>query len=322
MDQLLRNSSALALALAIIVLGVPKAQAQEIKVTLLGTGSPAPAMNRFGPSILVEAGSNKFLFDVGRGAFQRLTQAKVRWQDIDAVFFTHLHSDHTVGFPDLWLSGWLVGPGRNRELQVWGPRGTEKMMMHLRQAYGFDIQFRESDDRAPAAGVMIRANDIGPGVVLDKNGVKITAFEVDHFPVKPAFGYRIDYRGRSVVLSGDTRFSENLIEHAQDVDLLIHEVVSPSSFLRAGVSASRTKSVIEHHITPERAGEVFARTRPRLAVYSHIVQPDATEQELVAPALRTYKGPLVVGEDLMVIDVGATIQVHRPDVSVRKAGSN
>ena len=129
------------LALAIIAFGHPQARAQEIKVTLLGTGSPAPAMNRFGPSILVEAGPDKFLFDAGRGAFQRLAQAKVRWQDIDAVFFTHLHSDHTVGFPDLWLSGWLVGPGRNRELQVWGPIGTEKMMSHLRQAYGFDIHF-------------------------------------------------------------------------------------------------------------------------------------------------------------------------------------
>ena len=311
-------SKAAALALVLIVLVFPQAQAQEIKVTLLGTGSPAPAMNRFGPSVLVEAGPNKFLFDVGRGAFQRLTQAKVRWQDIDAVFFTHLHSDHIVGFPDLWLSGWLVGPGRNRQLQVWGPRGTTKMINHLRQAYGFDIQFRESDDRAAPAGVVIHSDDIGPGVVLDKNGVKVTAFEVDHFPVKPAFGYRIDYQGRSVVLSGDTRFSENLIKHAQSADLLIHEVASPSSFQRAGVSDARTKSVMEHHITPERAGEVFSRTRPRLAVYSHIVQPDATEQELMGPTRKTYSGPMVVGEDLMVIDVGTTIQVHRTDTSTEK----
>jgi ribonuclease Z len=320
--NLQRLVAAAALVLAGILLASPRAQAQEIKVTLLGTGSPAPAMNRFGPSILVEAGPDKFLFDAGRGAFQRLTQAKVRWQDIDAVFFTHLHSDHTVGFPDLWLSGWLVGPGRNRELQVYGPSGTRKMMGYLRQAYGFDIRFRESDDRAPAAGVLIRADDIAPGVVLDRNGVKVTAFEVDHFPVKPAFGYRIDYQGRSVVLSGDTRFSENLIEHAQDVDLLIHEVASPSSFLRAGVSASRTRSVVEHHITPEKAGEVFARTRPRLAVYSHIVQPGAAEQELLVPTRSTYQGPVVVGEDLMVIDVGATVQVHRADAAPAKGTSN
>ena len=105
-------------------------RAQDITVTLLGTGSPPPVMNRFGPSILVEAGGQKFLFDAGRGALQRLNQIKVRWQDISGVFFTHLHSDHVVGLPDLWLTGWLT-PGRNVPLNVWGPRGTKNMMSHL-----------------------------------------------------------------------------------------------------------------------------------------------------------------------------------------------
>src|SRR5688500_502889 len=107
------------------------AAAPKIKVTLLGTGTPVPAMNRFGPSILIEAGNHNFLFDAGRGAMQRLSQLKVPWQSIDGVFLTHLHSDHVVGFPDLWLTGWLVGPGRNRPLSVWGPRGTQKMMSKL-----------------------------------------------------------------------------------------------------------------------------------------------------------------------------------------------
>src|SRR6476659_9412099 len=115
MNRQLLNKVA-ALAVLVIAFASFKAQAQEIKVTLLGTGSPIPSMNRFGPSILVEAGREKLLFDAGRGALQRLAQAKVRWQDVDGVFFTHLHSDHVVGFPDLWLSGWLVGAGRNREL--------------------------------------------------------------------------------------------------------------------------------------------------------------------------------------------------------------
>src|SRR5215831_14281706 len=191
------------IALFVVVLVPPVAQGQDIKVTLLGTGCPPPVMNRFGPSTLVEAGGQKFVFDAGRGALQRLTQLKVRWQDVQGVFLTHLHSDHVVGFPDLWLTGWLVG-GRNVPLQVWGPRGTKKMMSHLEQAYEFDIRIRLYDDRAAPDGVVILAEDISEGVVYDKGGVKITAFEVDHTPVKPAFGYRIDYAGRSVVLSGDT----------------------------------------------------------------------------------------------------------------------
>src|SRR5712691_9245580 len=272
--------SVLGIVLFVVVLVPPAAQGQDIKVTLLGTGCPPPDMHRFGPSTLVEAGGQKFVFDAGRGALQRLTQLKVRWQDVQGVFLTHLHSDHVVGFPDLWLTGWLVGPGRNVPLQVWGPRGTKKMMSHLEQAYEYDIRIRLYDDRAAPDGVVILAEDVAEGFVYEKSGVKITAFEVDHTPVKPAFGYRIDYAGRSVVLSADTRDSENIIRHAQGVDLLVHEVAAPETFQRAGSPPERAKSVVAHHVTPEQAGEVFARTKPKLAVCSPIVLPTATEQDL------------------------------------------
>lgn len=280
-------------------------------MTLLGTGTPAPVMNRFGPSILVEAGGQKLLFDVGRGALQRLTQANVKWRDVQGVFLTHLHSDHVVGFPDLWLTGWIT-TGRDAPLRVWGPSGTKKMMSHLEQAYEFDIGIRVSDDRASADGVGLLAEDIAAGFVYEKDGVKVTAFDVDHAPVKPAFGYRIDHAGRSVVLSGDTRFSENLIRHAEGVDLLVHEVVAPETYRRDGIAPERAKSIIAHHTTPEQAGEVFARTKPRLAVYSHIARPTATEQDLIVPTRKNYAGPFEIGEDLMVIEVSDKITVRRP----------
>ena len=117
--------------------------------------------------------------------------------------------------------------------------------------------------------------------------------------------------GGPVVLSGDTRVSQNLIRQARGVDLLFHEVVSPETFQRAGVRPERAKTVIEHHVTPEQAGEVFATTKPRLAVYSHIVQPTATEQDLLPATRKTYSGPVEVGEDLMVIEVGEKIEIRR-----------
>jgi ribonuclease Z len=305
-------------SLATSVLCVSAARAQDIRVTLLGTGSPMPVVSRFGPSILVEAGTHKFLFDAGRGAAQRLRQAKVRWQDIDGVFFTHLHSDHVVGFPDLWLTGWLVGPGRDRPLQVWGPNGTRSMMDHLSAAFAFDIRVRQSDDRASPSGVLIRCHEVEDGFVYSSEGVRITAFEVDHGPVKPALGYRIDYKGRSVVLSGDTRKSATLVARSRGVDVLIHEVAAPASFQRAAVTAERIKSVLEHHVSPQQAGEIFTATAPRLAVFSHIVQPDASDQELLS-VKGSYTGPLAIGEDLMVIEVGETIRVVRPQAAATGA---
>jgi ribonuclease Z len=268
----------LALATA---LGVSDLAGQAIKVTLLGTGGPLPSLERFGPSTLIEAGGQTFLIDAGRGALQRLAQAGVPWRDVDGVLLTHLHSDHVVGLPDLWLTGWLVRPGRARPLTLWGPRGTGSMLAHLREAFAFDIQVRQSDDGASPAGAQISPVEVSDGVVYDSGGVRITAFSVDHAPVEPALGYRIDYAGRSIVVSGDTRVSENLIRHATGVDLLIHEVASRESFVRAGLAEERARSVIARHVTPEQAGHVFARTGPRLAVYSHIIHATATEEDLI-----------------------------------------
>lgn len=156
------------------------------------------------------------------------------------------------------------------------------------------------------------AEEVSNGFVYEKDGVKITAFDVDHAPVTPAFGYRIDYAGRSVVLSGNTRLSENLIRFAQGVALLVREVAVPETYRRAGIAPELAKNRVAHHATPEQAGEVFARTKPRLAVYSHIGLPSANEQDLVPPTRKTYAAALEVGEDLMVIEVGDKITVRRP----------
>jgi ribonuclease Z len=289
------------------------AQAQQIRVTLLGTGCPPASMSRFGPSTLVEAGDQKLLFDAGRVALQRLTTIQVPWQSVTGVFLTHLHSDHVVGFPDLWLTGWLVGAGRNVPLQVFGPRGTTNMMSHLEKAYEADIQFRlGNNEHNSSEGVVLLAHEIHGGIVYEKDGVKVSAFEVDHGPVKPAFGYRVEFGGRSVALSGDTRPSEALIQHAQGVDVLIHEVFVPETLEGAAISPDAAKRVLALHTTPEQAGAVFSRAKPKLAVYSHICLPTATATELIPATRKTYAGPLEVGEDLMVIDVDEQVRVRRP----------
>jgi ribonuclease Z len=303
----------IAIVLALMGLAPAAAAGQEMRVTLLGTGAPPPVMNRFGPSTLVEAGNEKLVFDAGRGNLQRVVQAKVPLKDVHALFLTHLHSDHVVGISDMLLTGWLYGR-REVPFRVWGPRGTKDMMTHLERAFEFDIRIRLYDDRPSPQGIVIFAEDIQQGVVYERNGVKVTAFDVDHHPVKPAFGYRIDYGGRSVVLSGDTRFSENLIRFAQGADVVIHSVAAPEVVQR-GRPPERAKAILDHHTLPEEAGTVFARVQPKLAVFSHIVLPEATEQDLIPPTRKTYSGPVQVGEELMVIEVGEKIEVRRPGPS-------
>jgi ribonuclease Z len=282
----------------------------SLKVTLLGTGTPRPVMQRFGPSILVEAGGQKLLFDCGRGCTQRLYQAKVPFSEVTALFLTHLHSDHIVGIPDLWLTGWING--RRTPLRVWGPRGTQQMMKGLGQAYEFDIHIRRDvDEQIPGEGVVEKATDIEEGVVYEDGGVKVTAFNVDHGLVKPALGYRVDYGGHSVVLSGDTRYSENLIKFAQGSDVLIHEVLAANAYeaLNAALTKRQMEKVMAHHTKTEEAAMVFAKVKPKLAVYSHIVPPNATD--LLSDTRKGYSGPVEVGEDLMSIEIGDKVEVHK-----------
>jgi ribonuclease Z len=298
---------------ALVFLCIPMpSQAQDIKVTLLGTGCPAPVMNRFGSSILVEAAGQALLFDAGRGALQRLTQARVPWQNVRGVFLTHLHSDHVVGLPDLLLTGWLTTPKRAVSPAVLGPSGTAQMIHHLRQAFAEDIRIRVANEHADSAGIALGGKDISDGVVYDESGLKVTAFGVDHAPAMAALGYRIDYAGRSVVLSGDTRPSDDLVRHAAGADVLIHEVIVPETLRRIGIPADRIEDIISIHTTPEQAGQVFARATPKLAVYSHICPPAATAQDVLPLTRTTYPGRVEMGEDLMVIEVGPTIQVRRP----------
>ena len=290
-----------------------------IRVTLLGTGRPDPAIDRFGPSTLIEAGGLTLVIDCGRGATQRLWQLGIPLGRVDAVLLTHLHSDHTVGLPDLWLTGWLPTPFGRRAgaLGLWGPPGTADMAIALKKAFEWDIDRRSRGEGLPAAGAALDAHDVQPGIVLERNNVRVTAFLVDHGGLlQPAYGYRVDFAGRSVVISGDTRPSESLISASTGADVLVHEVIAaPARLLERSETARR---IVGFHTLPEDAGRIFARVRPRLAVYSHVVLlttdpafPAPTVAELLPRTRSTYGGPLEMGEDLMAIEIGQEILVRR-----------
>jgi ribonuclease Z len=300
------KSSLVAAAALLFCLTAQDVRGQEIAVTLLGTGSPRPEIERFGPSILVQAGSQTLLFDVGRGAHQRLAQAGVAVGQIDAVFLTHLHSDHTVGIPDLWLTS-----VRDRPWELFGPVGTLAMMNALKQAFSADTKARveETGGLGGALGAGVNAHEIEPGVVYERDGLRVRAIRVEHGPIGAAYGYRIDYAGRSVVLSGDTSVSPSLVEAAGGTQLLIHEVFQVSdALLKSNPVTGRIKTL---HVDASEAGSIFQRVHPRLAVYSHIILLGVSVEDLVNRTRATYSGPLVVGEDLMRFVVGDEVAVYR-----------
>jgi len=268
---------------------------EGMKVTLLGTGTPFPNAERFGSAILVEGAGTKLLFDCGRGVVLRLTQAGVSPKEIDALFLTHLHSDHVVGIPDLWLSGWLLG--RSNPLPIWGPQGTSSMAKHLAQAFAFDIRIRQAaPDPLPAKGVEIDAKEVSQGEIYNDGLTRVSAFLVDHGSVKPAFGYRVDSAGHSVVISGDTKFCQNLVDFAKGADCLLHAAWS-AGWKNPTPESQRSIA------SAEDAGRVFAIVKPKLGVVYHYKDQEGLENAV----RKEYKGPFVIARDLMVVNVGKTV---------------
>ena len=304
------------------------ANAPDMTVTLLGTGSPIiePGgltsklpQGRVNAMTLVRAGNELLLFDAGRGVVERLYQAKTRASEITAVFLTHFHSDHIVGLPDLWLTGRLrlAWGSRTKPLDVFGPVGNVQFISNLSKAYDADVRARPTEPHAEIVGHEF----VQDGVVYEMNGVKVTAFTVDHGATKPAVGYRIDYNGRAVLISGDTRYHDNVIKYGMNVDLMLHEVLIANPKLLQ--SRPQLKSIFDLHTSPDQCGEIFSRTKPKLAAYTHLVffggpafgapMPAPSVDDLIAETRKTYDGPLESGEDLMVFDIGNTVTVRRPD---------
>jgi ribonuclease Z len=292
--------------------------ASDFRVTLLGTGTPVPSPDRFGPCTLIEAGDQKFLIDAGRGATIRLYQLNLPIGHIDVQLLTHYHSDHTSGVPDVWLTGWLESyfGTRKTPYRVIGPTGAREMIENLERAYALDIKIRVADEKLPLSGIATDVTEFDrDGTVYEKGGVKVIAFEVDHGDViKPCYGYRFEYRGRVAVFSSDTRYNHDVISYGTGADLLVHEVASARPELMREAYVQR---IIGHHTTPREAGLIFAQTKPKLAAYTHLVLlgseriPPPTIDDIVAETRKTYSGPLAVGEDLMAFEIGETVSVRR-----------
>jgi ribonuclease Z len=289
-----------------------------LHVALCGAGGPMPSANRSGPCVAVVAGRTLFVVDAGTGGARNL-QSVIGWNPgrVAAVFLTHYHSDHIDGLGELGLLRWVGGGHRDR-LPLYGPEGVVDVAEGFNRAYQFDARYRvahHGPEVVPPEGAGLEPHQFAtpaPGealVLVERDGVRVSAFRVEHEPVTPAVGYRFDYGGRSVVVSGDTRKSESLLAQARGVDLLVHEALSPKlvGILHDAAESADNKrlakvmsDIPDYHTTPVQAGELAQAAGARHLLIYHVVPPlpvSGLEGVFLDGVSRAFSGGITLGRD-------------------------
>ena len=283
--------------------GVPASPSSAARVIMLGTGSPVPDPQAYGPATAIVVGSRVFLVDAGAGVTRQLAAAGFpRITQVEATFLTHLHSDHTLGYPDLIFTTWIMG--RRERLVVFGPPGLRRMTDLLMDAWREDLDSRiKGLERETEAWLKVDAREIAPGVVYDKDGVRVTAIGVKHGDWKSAFGFRFETPGKTITISGDAAPSDALVAAARGSDVFIHEVyiagrVAPEN--RPG-GELWPQYMREFHTSNVELGRIAARVAPGVLVLHHVLRMGGTDEELLAGIREGgYTGRVAIARDLDV----------------------
>jgi ribonuclease Z len=288
-----------------------------MELVLLGTGCPQCDPARREPANLLCARGLRFLVDCGSGVTQRLVEAGSKGAEIDALFLTHLHTDHLVDFYQLVISSWHQG--RTRPQRVFGPPGTRAFVAGTMALWATERAQRIAHEKRPSlAAFEIDVTEIGPGTVWDEGGVRVTAVAVAHRPVEHAFGFVFEADGYKVAFSGDTAYCPALIDAARGADALVHEcfVHAEMPAIPGVRSAETVAAVASYHTPSDQVGRVAAEAGAKLLVLNHFVPTQFDREKLLQEVAAGFAGPVVAGEDLMRYDCAARRLRHR-DLALR-----
>ncbi|MFQ5926736.1 MAG: MBL fold metallo-hydrolase [Terriglobia bacterium] len=267
----------------------------KTQIVLLGTGTPNAEPERSGPATAIVVNGTPYLVDFGPGVVRRAAAAGLKVSTLKRAFVTHLHSDHTVGYSDLIFTPWVLG--RDEPLEVYGPPGIKAMTEHILKAYEQDIDIRiHGLEPANTEGYQVNVHEIEPGVIYQDENITVKAFRVSHGSWKHAFGFRFETPDRTIVISGDTTASPNLLENARGCDVLLHEVYSQAGFARRSPEWQRYHA--SFHTSSRDLARIAAEARPGLLILYHYLLWGSTEQQLLNEIKETYAGKVVVGKDL------------------------
>jgi len=280
--------------------GPPFPSSDSTIVITLGTGTPVPNPERSGPATAIVIGRRVLLFDAGPGIMRRVAAAGLPIDGVTAVFITHLHSDHTLGLPDLILTSWVMG--RSTPMRLFGPPGLRRMTDHLIAAWAEDTVVRVKGlERGRPGGYRVDVRESTGGIVFDSAGVKVTAVRVPHGEWKTALAYRVDTPDRKILISGDTRYSDAVAEAAVDVDVLVHEVYPETRIATENRPGGELwpQYLREAHTSDVELGRLAARAKPKLLLLSHVLFMGASEGEVLDGIRRGgFSGRVVIAKDL------------------------
>ena len=272
-----------------------------LNITFLGTGNPRPNIDKLGPSVLIKVKNEEIMLDVGRGATLRLTQIGNNYSQIDNIYISHLHFDHIIGIPDFWLTSNLWQ--KKTDTNIFGPIGIKKFCDGVRKSFSKDIEYRYSGNNYSK----IICSNYSEKKVIKNNFLTVISFENDHGHIDYSHGFKVLYKNKSIVYSGDTTYSKEVVKNAKNCDILIHEIIAATKKIHD--NNKKLRGVISTHTNISQLIKVLNEANPKLTILNHALLFGVSEEYVLNEVKKSYDGNVIFSKDLMSVDLGEEINI-------------